>query len=106
MQLKRAIQNVISNAIKFSYPNSTIKMSSKIEGGQIILKVLDAGIGIPEKYQNDIFEKFTAAGRVGTNGEPSTGLGLCFSKQCIEQHGGQIYFKSAEGKGTKFYIRL
>ncbi|QKJ30270.1 CBS domain-containing protein [Mucilaginibacter mali] len=105
-RLKRAIQNVISNAIKFSYPNSTVKMSTKIERNQIILKVLDAGIGIPEIYQNDVFEKFTAAGRIGTNGEPSTGLGLCFSKQCIEQHGGQIYFKSTEGRGTKFYIRL
>lgn len=105
-QMKRAVQNVISNAIKFSYPNSTIKISSKTEGDRIILKVLDAGIGIPEKYQQEIFKKFTPAGRLGTNGEPSTGLGLCFTKQCIEQHGGEIYFKSVEGKGTKFYIRL
>ncbi|QEM20639.1 cell wall metabolism sensor histidine kinase WalK [Mucilaginibacter sp. P4] len=39
-------------------------------------------------------------------GEASTGLGLCFSKQCIEQHNGSIFFKSTEGKGTKFYISL
>jgi signal transduction histidine kinase len=106
LQIKRAIQNVISNAIKFSYPNSIVKVTSKVDGERLILKVLDTGVGIPEKYQNEVFEKFTSAGRPGTNGEPSTGLGLCFSKQCIEQHDGTIYFKSIEGKGTKFYISL
>lgn len=106
IQFKRAVQNVISNAIKFSYPNSVVKVSSKLDGDQIILKVLDAGIGIPEKYQSEVFKRFTSAGRPGTSGEPSTGLGLCFTKQCIEQHGGSIYFKSTENKGTKFYISL
>lgn len=106
IQFKRAIHNVISNAIKFSYPNTTIKVSSKTEGSNIRLKVLDAGIGIPENDQPSIFNRFTSAGREGTNGEPSTGLGLCFSKQCIEQHGGSIYFNSTEGKGTKFYISI
>lgn len=106
IQFKRAVQNVIGNAIKFSRPNSIVKISTKIEGDKIILKVLDAGIGIPEKYHSEIFKRFTPAGRQGTNGEPTTGLGLCFSKQCIEQHGGSIYFKSTEGKGTKFYISL
>jgi len=106
IQIKRAVQNVISNAIKFSYPNSTVKISSKTEGDQVILKILDAGIGISEKDQPEIFNRFTSAGRPGTNGEPSTGLGLCFTKQCLEQHDGSIYFKSTEGKGTKFYISL
>lgn len=106
IQFKRAVQNVISNAIKFSYPNSTIKISSKVDGDKVILKILDAGIGIPEKDYSEVFKRFTPAGRPGTSGEPSTGLGLCFSKRCIEQHGGSIYFKSVEGKGTKFYISL
>jgi len=105
-QIKRAVQNVISNAIKFSYPNSTIKISTKSEGERLILKVVDSGIGIPEAYHDEIFTKFTPAGRIGTNGEPSTGLGLCFTKQCLEQHDGTIYFKSIEGKGSKFYISL
>jgi len=106
IQLKRAVQNVISNAIKFSYPNSTIKITSKVEKGQLILKVLDAGVGIPEKFKDDIFKKFTPVGRIGTNGEPSIGLGLYFTKLSVEQHSGSIYFKSTEGKGTKFYIRM
>jgi signal transduction histidine kinase len=106
VQVKRAVQNVISNAIKFSYPHSTVKITSKLDGDKLILKVLDTGVGIPEKLQDEVFDKFTNAGRAGTNGEPSTGLGLCFTKHCIEQHNGIIYFKSIEGKGTKFYISL
>ncbi|PAW95179.1 hypothetical protein CKK33_17405 [Mucilaginibacter sp. MD40] len=104
--VKRAVQNVISNAIKFSYPHSTVKISSKLEGGNIVLKVLDTGVGIPEKLQSEVFKKFSPAQRAGTSGEPSTGLGLCFAKQCLEQHNGHIYFKSTEGKGTKFYISI
>lgn len=105
-QLKRAVQNVFSNAVKFSYPGSVIKIITKISDGKFVLKIVDAGIGIPQKLQSEIFKKFTIAQRAGTNGEASTGLGLCFSKQCIEQHGGTIYFKSKEGQGSKFYISI
>lgn len=105
-QLKRAIENILSNAIKFSYPNSIVKISTKLENDRLTLKVLDAGIGIPEQIQGDIFNDFTVARRPGTVGEPSTGLGLSLTKRCIEAHGGEIYFKSAKGKGSKFYIVL
>jgi len=104
--LKRAIHNVISNAIKFSYPNSTIKVSSKVDNGRVILKVVDSGVGIPPHLQKEIFTKFSSAQRTGTSGEASTGLGLCFTKQCIERHGGELTFKSIVGRGTKFYISL
>jgi signal transduction histidine kinase len=103
---KRAVQNVISNAVKFSYPDDVVKISSKVEDEKLILKIVDAGIGIPENLQPEVFNKFTKAQRAGTAGEASTGLGLCFSKQCIDQHNGTIYFKSIEGKGTKFYIAM
>jgi len=105
-QIKRAVQNVISNAIKFSYPGSVIQISSIAGGGRLALKIADKGVGIPNYLQSTIFEKFTPAQRVGTNGEPSTGLGLCFTKQCMEQHDGLISFKSKEGKGTTFLITL
>jgi len=105
-KLKRAIQNVISNAIKFSYPFTKIKIATKFDGKNLILKITDAGIGIPVDTQPDIFNKFSSAQRAGTNGESSTGLGLYFTKQCIEAHNGKIDFKSIEGKGTKFYITI
>lgn len=105
-QFKRAVQNIMSNAIKFSVPGSVIKASSKINHDQITLKIVDSGIGIPENLQGEIFKKFSNAQRAGTNGEASTGLGLCFTKQCVERHDGKIEFKSEVGKGTKFYITV
>jgi signal transduction histidine kinase len=103
---KRAIQNIMSNAIKFSAPGTVVKASSKITDDRITLKIVDSGIGIPEDLQGHVFNKFGKAQRVGTNGEVSTGLGLCFTKQCIERHQGEIEFKSEVGKGTKFYITI
>jgi signal transduction histidine kinase len=104
--LKRAIQNVVFNAIKFSYPCSIIKVGNKIRGDKLVLKIADAGVGIPPHMQWLIFDKFSPAQRTGTGGEPSTGLGLYYTKQCIERHQGAIYCKSTEGIGTKFYIEL
>lgn len=105
-KLKRAVQNIISNAIKFSYPFSKIKISTKLEGENLILKITDEGVGIALHWQPYIFNKFTTAQRDGTNGETSTGLGLYFTKLCIEAHNGKIDFKSIEGRGTKFYITI
>lgn len=105
-KLKRAVQNVISNAIKFSYPFSKIKISTKFDGKDLIFKITDVGVGIALNAQPHIFSKFSPAQRAGTNGETSTGLGLYFTKQCIEAHNGKITFKSIAGKGTKFYITI
>jgi signal transduction histidine kinase len=105
-QFKRAIQNITSNAIKFSVPGSVVKVSSRLTDDKIILKIVDSGIGIPQNLQDEIFNKFSKAQRAGTNGETSTGLGLCFTKQCVERHNGVIEFKSEVGKGTKFYITI
>jgi signal transduction histidine kinase len=105
-ELKRAVQNIISNAIKFSHPFGKIKVSTKHVGENLILKISDAGIGIPLNLQPYVFHKFSSAQRAGTNGEMSTGLGLYFAKQCVISHRGTIYFKSTDGKGTKFYITL
>lgn len=106
LQIKRSVENLLSNAIKFSYPNSTIKISTKRTRDSLTLKISDMGVGIPSAIQPDIFERFTIARREGTSGETSVGLGLYFTKHCIEEHGGKIYFKSIEGKGTKFYVVL
>lgn len=105
-QFKRAVHNVLYNAIKFSRPGSTVKVSSRIDGDKVTLKIVDSGIGIPEKLQPEVFKKFGRAQRTGTNGEMSTGLGLAFTRQCLERHGGQVKFKSEVGVGTDFYITL
>lgn len=104
--LKRAIHNIVSNAVKFSHPFGTIEIGTRQQGAKLVLEVRDSGVGIDDRFQPFIFDKFSRARRCGTIGEPSTGLGLYFSRQCIENHNGEISFKSSLGEGTRFYVTL
>jgi signal transduction histidine kinase len=106
IKIDRLVTNLINNAIKFSYPNSTIKINVfKIDGTSSI-SIKDHGIGIPEKYLDSIFDPFTKAKRRGTNNEVSYGLGLSICKQITELHGGTIKVISELEKGTEFIITL
>lgn len=103
-KIRRVIVNVLSNAVKFSHPNSAIYVSLTSDGGKVHITVKDSGIGISEKYKAHIFDMFTDARMPGTAGEPSNGLGLSISQQVLRAHGGEIWFDSEEGKGTTFHI--
>lgn len=70
------------------------------------ISVIDYGIGIPKDKIPYLFEKFSKAGRKGTSGENSTGLGLSIVKRLVELHSGIISFKTEETKGTEFIIQL
>ncbi len=104
----RVFNNLIVNAIKFSYQDGTIKAGIKISKDKkhVVVWVADNGMGIPEKDKDSIFEMFTAAKKTGTNGEQPFGLGLSISKKIIEKHNGRIWFESTPGAGTVFYIEL
>ncbi|MDR3695286.1 ATP-binding protein [Mucilaginibacter sp.] len=105
-KLWRVINNLVINAIKFSPEGSTIHIESKRVDDKLLISVNDAGLGIPEDIRNKIFDPFTSARRMGTQGEQPFGLGLYISKQIIEAHNGRIWFESAPGKGTTFYVEL
>ena len=104
----RALSNIISNAIKFSHRGDTIQVNldKKPTGNLVVVSVADNGIGIPEKEHNEVFEMFTEAKRVGTEGEKSFGLGLAISKRIVGMHNGRLWFESQPEKGTTFYIEL
>jgi two-component system sensor histidine kinase VicK len=102
----RVISNLISNAIKFSPVGEAIKVKAIQKHDNVIISVKDQGIGIPDNMKDKVFNMFTDAKRPGTIGEKSFGLGLSISKQIIEKHSGKIWFESATGKGTIFYISL
>jgi len=102
----RVISNLISNAIKFSKQNSPIFVKLTDNGSYITISVKDNGIGIPDDIKHNIFNMFTDAKRPGTNGEKSFGLGLSICKQIIENHNGNIWFESEDGKGSTFFISL
>jgi signal transduction histidine kinase len=98
--------NLITNAIKFSPRNATITIRMEQRPGEVLIQVIDNGLGIPAHMQSKIFDVFTRAQRRGTNGEESFGMGLSISKQIVEAHGGRISFESEPGKGSIFCVTL
>ncbi|WP_270088957.1 PAS domain-containing sensor histidine kinase [Sphingobacterium sp. SYP-B4668] len=102
----QVVNNLISNALKFTPNGGTISLYIEEKETSVILTVADNGIGIPEEHHKDLFEKFSRARRKGLRGEYSTGLGMWIIKTIIEWHGGRIWFESEVDRGTTFYIEL
>jgi PAS domain S-box-containing protein len=96
--------NLISNAIKFSPENKTIRVETAIDEANIQLTVADEGIGIPEDEQEHLFERFFRS-KNATNIQ-GTGLGLNIVSKYLEAVGGKIDFKSELNKGTSFFITI
>ncbi|MFD0767224.1 ATP-binding protein [Mucilaginibacter lutimaris] len=102
----RVIDNLISNALKFSKENYAVELALSRLKNNIVIKVKDHGLGIPKDMLPNLFERFSGAGRTGLKGEQSTGIGLSIVKDIVESHSGQITVESVEGKGSTFTILL
>lgn len=102
--IRQVINNLVSNAVKYSLPGTTISITIRHSDDQVILSVRDQGIGIPESDIKHLFEPFHRARNVGTI--PGTGLGLSITKQAVEMHGGAIEIESQVGVGTSISICL
>lgn len=102
--LIRVLSNLVDNAIKFSHQDSEIKVHIYSESHKIFFKVTDSGIGFDSHQREELFDKFTKIGRLGTSGEASTGIGLYLCKNIIEKHGGTLNAYSDIGKGATFMI--
>ena len=102
--LKNSLINLLSNAIKYSKPNQTIFLDGKIIKNVLIIKVKDAGIGIPKSEQQHLFDRFFRA----TNADniKGHGLGLTIVRRYLDLMNGEIDFESEEGKGTVFTMRI
>ena len=105
-KMTRVMDNLISNAIKFSKPDSHIEISLRVDGTKALIDVKDFGTGIPEHLLPFIFDRFSRASRKGLRGEESVGLGLSIVQQIVTKHGGYITVSSTEGQGTTFTITL
>ena len=99
-RLTRVLDNLISNAAKFSYPDSTIDIIVEDVEDEIVVRVQDHGVGMPKEMIDEIFVKFGKAQRPGLEGEDSHGLGMSIVKQIMTLHGGYITVESEERKGT------
>ena len=102
----RVFYNLCNNAIKFSASGTTIHISMEKNKNATVVHVRDAGIGIPENIADKIFMLKNESKRLGTQSEPSFGLGLYISKQIIDAHGGQIWFTSPQDGGTVFHVSI
>lgn len=100
--LKNCIINLISNAIKYSGPDSRIEFSTQITGNNLTIIIRDNGIGIPKEDQKHLFEAFFRAHNTGNI--PGTGLGLNIVTRYTALMNGKIKFKSQVNKGTTFRI--
>ena len=101
-RIRRVLDNLISNAIKFSNRGAGIKFDVRVEDSKLIFSVEDHGQGIPEKDMGLLFTEFGRTSTSPTEGESSTGLGLAIAKEIVEKHGGQISAKSRLGEGSTF----
>jgi signal transduction histidine kinase len=96
--------NLLSNALKYSLPDSKVTLSLRREGPDLILEVADKGIGIPPEDQGKIFHLFHRGRNVGVI--KGIGVGMFMLKHCVELHHGKITFRSTLGVGTTFRVRL
>lgn len=107
--LKEAISNLIDNAIKYSKESVKINISSSSDANHDIINIYDNGIGIPQKDQKKIFEKFERASAIKQTrkGGPSGfGLGLNYVYQVMEAHEGRVYINSIEGEFSEFSLLI
>ncbi len=105
-RLGQALDNLISNAIKFTPEGGTVKVVIEDRDTTCSLHVTDTGCGIPVSEQPRLFERFFRSATAGANNVPGTGLGLTITKTIVESHGGSIGYDSTDGTGTTFTISL
>ena len=105
-KIEQVLNNLISNAIKYSHPNTTVTIEVLREKDFVVTKVVDQGQGIREDELPCVFEAFQKTSTKPTAGEKSTGLGLAIVKKIVEGHQGEIGVHSEVGKGSTFFFKL
>lgn len=105
--IRRAISNLIDNAIRYSPERTSVIISTILEADFLRVVVEDRGYGVPSSEKEKIWQKFYRVARAGQDKEEeSTGLGLSLVKEIVEQHGGDVGVESEPGQGSKFSFRL
>jgi len=104
--LRRAIDNLLDNAQKYSDPDAPVTLRAHLEGGAAVIEVEDRGAGIPEEDLPHLFRPFFRGDRSRTRATGGMGLGLLLARRIVEAHGGRLEIASRVGEGTTARIAL
>jgi len=105
-RINQVITNLVTNAIKFSFPGNSIVLRAKVVDNEVQISVQDEGQGIPEDQISRIFHEFSDVRSKGTAGEKSTGLGLAIVKRIVSAHNGRVWVESKVDEGSTFTFSL
>ncbi len=105
-QLTSAVYNLLENAVKFSYENSDVSCTGRLAGDEVLIEVADAGVGIPARDLERIFERFYRVDQGRSRSTGGTGLGLAIVRHVAANHRGSVQVESREGEGSTFTLRL
>ena len=104
--MEYALYNLLTNAVKYSPPETHVRVRGELKGHELRLAVQDEGIGMDAKELKSIFKKFYRTKRAEESGEAGTGIGLSIVQQIVTHHGGKIDVTSTPGKGSCFTMIL
>lgn len=102
--LEEVVYNLCDNAIRYNKEGGTVRVMVQQEEGKVFLSVKDTGIGIPDKHQERIFERFYRVDKSRSKSTGGTGLGLAIVKHIVAKHGAEMELHSEEGRGTEIKI--
>ena len=105
-QLTSMFTNLVDNAINYTPPGGRVEVTGGMGGSEIVIRIADTGIGIPEGKLSRIFERFYRVDKARSKATGGTGLGLSIVKHVAENHGGRVAVESVPGEGTTFTVRL
>lgn len=106
MKLSLALSNLVENAIKYNVEGGWVRVTLDADHKFFYVKVADSGIGIPEEFQEHVFERFYRVDKARSRETGGTGLGLSITKKIILMHQGALKLQSKEGEGTTFTVRI
>jgi two-component system phosphate regulon sensor histidine kinase PhoR len=106
LHITSVIFNLLDNALKYGKPNPSIRIELGAEPGQLVLAVIDNGLGIPAVYRDKIFEKFFRVPTGDRHNVKGYGMGLSYVYYVLKRQGGTISVASEEGIGSRFTVKI